>query len=209
MKRTLTALIAVGTIVGAGVVASPRLASAAPDHRSGVATFKDPLSTSLAAACGVDVVGIVNGRYVDREVVTDHGTVERELDVKGFSETVTAPDTGVSFTVPVSTSYHFRYPNGTYPGDPASVSLWGLRRDIMGLPAEVGAPVVLRGTVVTTNSSGFPVVDFMNATLNGTRIVPTLSTKSLCTALAGSCAVPTNGGKWRVHPDGWCPIEPC
>jgi hypothetical protein len=73
--------------------------------------------------------------------------------------TVTAPETGRSFSFPNSLNATYDYGTGAQPGSPATLTLRGLFGHVTGHIASDAGTVTLVGTVEGFDEFGIPLVD--------------------------------------------------
>ena len=143
------------------------------------------LSAFLTDACGTPVYVDAHGSVVLTIHVRDSGAA-REIDTfPGFQTTLSAPATGGSATFPSGPSTT-DYPQGVYPGAPATVTVVGLHQNLPGFPADAGQ-TVFEGIVVFVTPEGIPVVDTPEPPVKetGDIVDPDTGLAHICASLTG------------------------
>src|SRR5262249_44428071 len=137
------------------------VASAAPITVRADEHFTDALSPIVSAACGFQVIGVIDVTEIDIAVPNPAGDVFRELNLSAHgTETVTAASSGKSITFPVVLSFHYSYPDGNDIGDRAIVTIDGFVRKLPGAHAEAGRVIYGNGVIASVDANGFPRVLF-------------------------------------------------
>ena len=145
------------------------------------------VSPSFSALCGFEIditqVGTLKGTVFYDPA---GAMIIKEIDTQpGFTETVSSPFSGKSFTFPFATAFRMDYPNGATPGSPAIVTATGLTDKVPGIPADAGTVTYGQGTVLFVDPSGAPIVDFGAPTeFHGSLVDPATAIAALCAALA-------------------------
>ena len=160
--RTLSAslgrLLVLGALVaGTALPAAP--ASAFKPTKVSIPVefnFEIPELTEL---CGVEVWFSMEGRFTGRLFRNKSGAIIGEFSSQPNTwMTLSSPDTGESIRNRFTTIAHYRYPEGTDPGDPAIIRATGYLEKLPGLPARAGRTIFPNGEVLFLQD-GVPIVD--------------------------------------------------
>jgi hypothetical protein len=150
-------------------LAVPAAAQARPPERISIDisdTFTDPF---LSDQCGTDVVFTITGNVTVTLTRNAAGLIVREADHSAGSKvTVSAPETGRSFSFPNSAVATYDYGTGATVGSPVTLTLRGLFGHVTGHIASDAGTITLVGTVEGFDEFGIPLVDFPNPPIRET-----------------------------------------
>jgi hypothetical protein len=159
-----TALVALIALLGL-LVAAPADAQQARHVRIVIDdTFTDEAWTE---ACGTEVVISLEATLNVTLVYNQEGLLVKEIDpAGGGTVTVSAPETGNSFSFPFQTAI-FDYGAGVEVGSTFTAKFVGMFGHVagVGIAADAGQIVVTGGVVSGFDENGIPLLDFETAEL--------------------------------------------
>jgi len=158
IRRGLTAVVAAAALL------IPGTAAATPPVRYTFEADQTFFAPQTSAVCGFDVYVRVQGTaHVILFLGPDGTSIVREIDWNsGWTETLTAPDLGTSYTQRTAGPLITWYPEGTDIGDPATAMLVGSNGRIGDDPAEAGHLVWDAVVVFVDPVTDIPGIDFVN-----------------------------------------------
>jgi hypothetical protein len=143
------------------VLGVPAVALAARAERISIDISETSTDPGLTSECGTEVVFTVTGDATVTLWRNAEGLVVRELDRAPRSKiTVSAPETGNSFSFPNSLVATFDYGDGAAVGSEATVRVRGLFGHVTGFIASDAGSLTFVGEVTGFDEFGIPVVDF-------------------------------------------------
>lgn len=158
-SRTLAGLLGVGTLVLASAVTTQPATAAKP------LKVEFPVEVSyeipeLTELCGFEVWFSLEGTFKGMVYRDKSGVVIREHNSQPDTWlTLSSPDTGKEIRNPFATRFHYRYLEGTDPGDRVIIRATGYVEKLPGLPAKAGQLVFPHGEVLFVED-GVPIVDY-------------------------------------------------
>jgi hypothetical protein len=156
-------------VLAVSALVVPGIAQARPPERITIDISETFTDDFLSDHCGTEVVFTISGNVRVTLTRNAAGLIVRETDhAPGSKVTVTAPETGKSFSYPNSLVSTYDYGSGAKVGLPATATLRGLLGHVTGHIASDAGTIVLVGTVESFDEFGIPVVDFPDPPIHET-----------------------------------------
>jgi len=165
MSRRRTLSVSLGRLLAVFAMAAAAWLPVAPAEAAKPQKVEFPVEFNyeipeLTELCGVEVWFSIEGTFKGLVYRNKSGTIIREVNSQPDTWlTLYSPETGESIRNPFATRFHYRYPDGTDPGDRAIIIATGFLEKLPGLPAKAGRLVFPNGEVMFVED-GVPIVDY-------------------------------------------------
>jgi hypothetical protein len=163
MPRTLSFTAARLLVVAALAVTTAVAAQPAGAIKPKKVSFPVEISyeiPELTEGCGVEVWFHLEGTFKGLVYHDKSGGIVREVNSQPDTWIMLySPETGESIRNPFATRFHYRYPEGTDPGDRVVIVATGYLEKLPGLPARAGRTVFPNGELISVDD-GVPIVDY-------------------------------------------------